>query len=258
MRVWERNKAMIQIQPVFNKRTEFEVLAERRGLLFEALELSFDGVSEEKAEWYRTSGKVHSLHGAFIDVNPGSGDGEIAALSEKRYVESCEKAIACGAKNVVFHSTCFPFLRGYYIESWLKKMADFYIRLAGQYPELRFFTENSFDIDPEPLKRLMELVKAPNMGICLDIGHINYSRVPLEGWFDALGEYTGYLHLSDNMGVYDDHMTLGTGTVDWEKASKLSSALKKDTPVTLEISSPENIAASLDYLSENGYFGGVL
>ncbi len=249
---------MIQIQPVYDLRAEYEVLAERRGLLFEALELSFDGVSEEKYNWYKACDRVRSLHGAFIDVNPASGDGEIAALSEKRYAESCEKAVVCGARNVVFHSACFPFLRGYYLESWLNKSAESCTRLAEKYPRLNIYIENSFDIDPVPIKGLMERLTVRNVGVCLDIGHINYSRASLEEWFDALGEYTGYLHLSDNMGVYDDHMTLGTGTVDWKKADALFASLGKNVPVTLEVGSADNIVRSLDFLEANGYFGGAI
>ena len=247
---------MIQIQPVYEHRAEYEVLAERRGLLFEALELSFDGVSEEKYKWYKTCGKVRSLHGAFIDVNPASGDSGIAVLSEKRCEESCEKALACGAENVVFHSSCFPFLRGGYLDAWAAKSAECYTRLAERYPSLRLFIENSFDIDPVPIRTLMRRLRVPNVGVCLDIGHINYSRAGLDEWFDALGEYTGYLHLSDNAGVYDDHLALGCGTVDWKKADALCSALGKNIPVTLEVGGAENIVRSLAFMEENGYFGG--
>ena len=248
---------MFQIQPFFDSRHEYEVLAERRGLLFEALELSFDGVTAEKYNWYKTCGKVRSVHGAFMDVNPASGDGELAALSEKRYYQSCEQALACGAKNVVFHSTCFPFLRGAYLDGWINKSSDFYTRLAGEYPQLSIFVENSFDTDPGPIKGLMERIKAENVGVCLDIGHVHYSRAPLEEWFSALGKHIGYLHLSDNTGVYDDHLTLGSGTVDWKKASELASKLGENIPVTLEVGSAESIARSLDFLEENGYFGGL-
>lgn len=248
---------MIQIQPVYDLRTEYEVLAERQGLLFEALELSFDGVSEEKYNWYKSCGKVRSLHGAFIDVNPASGDGELAKLSEKRYEESCEKAIACKAENVVFHSTCFPFLRGYYLESWADKSAEFYTRLANKYPLLTFFIENSFDIDPCPIKELIKRTDAKNVKVCLDIGHINYSRAKQEQWFEELGEYTGYLHLSDNKGVYDDHLAIGEGSVDWKTTDRFAAMLGKNIPVTLEVGSTDGIVRSLDFIEANGYFGGL-
>ncbi len=248
---------MLQIQPIYNNRSDYEALADSQGLFFEALELSFDNVSEEKYEWYKTCGKVGSLHGAFIDVNPGSGDGVIRELSEKRYEESCLKAIACGAKNVVFHSTCFPFLRGGYLSAWADKCADFYNRLAEKYGELDLFIENSPDITPEPIAELIKRVSAPNVKVCLDIGHINYSHSPIEEWFEVLGEKTGYLHLSDNTGIFDDHLPLGKGTVDWKKASALCAYLPESTPVTLEVGNADCIKSSLEYLSENGLFGGI-
>lgn len=248
---------MLQIQPMYNKYSDYEALAESQGLLFEALELSFDNVSEEKSEWYRTCGKVSSLHGAFIDVNPGSGDGAIRELSERRYDESCRKAIECGAKNVVFHSTCFPFLRGAYLEAWADKCAGFYNRLAEKYSGLDLFVENSADIDPDPIFEMMKRINAKNVKVCLDLGHINYSSAPVEKWFEKLGEKTGYLHLSDNMGIYDDHLPLGCGTVDWKKDFALCSFLPENIPVTLEVGGIDGIKSSLDFLSSNGFCGGA-
>lgn len=249
---------MLLIQPLFNNKTEYEALCEKHGLGYEVLELSFENAADGALAWYENCGRVKSLHGAFIDVNPGSSDSAFRALSEKRYIESCGTALECGAENVVFHSTCFPFLRGAYLESWAARCADFYMRLAGMYPSLSIFIENSFDIDPQPIKALTDRISAKNIGVCLDIGHINYSRASLDEWFSALGDKVGYLHLSDNLGVYDDHLTLGSGTVDWEKAGRLFAYLPKETPVTLEVGDTDSIEKSVDFLKCSGIFGGVM
>ncbi len=244
---------MLQIQPFFSDRIDFEVLAKKRGLFFEALELSFDNVSDEKYNWYKNCGYTKSFHGAFMDVNPGSGDSELREYSKKKYEESCIKALDCGAENVVYHSTCFPFLRGGYLEGWVDKCAEFYCYLAEKYSNLNIFIENSIDINPEPIKRLIDVVKYKNVGICLDIGHINYSSASQEEWFDALGDRTGYIHLSDNKGIYDDHLSIGDGTVDWEKTRSLIKYLPKNTPVTLEVGNIKNVEKSLNYLIENNF-----
>ncbi|MCQ2462229.1 MAG: sugar phosphate isomerase/epimerase [Clostridia bacterium] len=248
---------MLQIQPFYSDCFNYEVLAEKRGLFFEALELSFDNVSDEKYNWYRNSGYVKSLHGVFIDVNPASGDSVISEYSKKKYEESCIKALECGAGNVVFHSTCFPFLRGSYIEAWADKCAAFYYYLAEKYSGLNIFIENSMDIDPEPIKRIVESVACRNVGVCLDIGHINYSGVPHEEWFDILGDRTGYLHLSDNKGRFDDHLPIGDGTVNWDRVRGLIKYLPEDIPVTLEVGSVGNIEKSLRFMKEN-HFSEVL
>ncbi len=244
---------MLQIQPFYSDCFDYEVLAKKRGLFFEALELSFDNVSDEKYNWYKNSNLVKSFHGSFIDVNPGSGDGALQEYSNKKYEESCIKAIDCGAQNVVFHSTCFPFLRGAYLDMWADKCAKTYYYLAEKYSNLNIFIENSIDINPKPIKRLTDLVACKNVRVCLDIGHINYSRASLEDWFDDLGDKTGYIHLSDNMGIYDDHLPLGDGTVDWTKVCSLVKYLPEDIPVTLEVGNIASIEKSIHYLDENKF-----
>ena len=77
----------------------------------------------------------------------------------------------------------------------------------------------------------------------------------MEAWLDQLGDRIGYLHLSDNMGYYDDHLPLGTGTVDWKTADSLWRMAGRQMPVTLEIGDLKGVKQSLLFLEENGYFG---
>ena len=249
---------MLQIQPLFKNITEYEALCEKYGLNYELLEFSMGNAAVGAENYYKNCGRVKSIHGAFIDVNPGSSDAAFRELSEKRCSESCDLAMRLGAENVVFHSSCFPFLRGAYIESWAARCADFYMRLAEAYPSLTVLIENSFDVDPAPIKMLTDKISAKNVGVCLDIGHVNYSRASVGEWFEALGERVKYLHLSDNGGVYDDHLTLGSGNVEWEEASRLAEYLPAQTPVTLEVGGVESIEASVEFLKANGFFGGLI
>ena len=248
-------KGLLQIQPARASRDKWEEFASAKGISFEILELSTppalneSGLFENCVEWYRASGRSRSLHG-----NPGSGDALFRELSRKRCRESCEAAKRTGAENVVFHSSCFPFLRGAYLEGWSALCADFYDELAGEY-DLNIFIENSPDIDPEPLKNLMSVIKNKRIGVCLDLGHANYSEVGIAGWFEELGEKIGYLHLSDNMGTYDDHLPLGKGSIDWYEADRLWRGLNRDTPLTLEVGNLDNVMESVDFLESNGFFG---
>ena len=115
--------------------------------------------------------------------------------------------------------------------------------------------ENSQDVDPTPLWTLMRRVTDERVRVCLDIGHANCSNSPLEEWFERLGPYIAYLHLSDNMGSFDDHLPLGGGTVDWRTADSLWRRLGRTVPATLEVGGTEGVEASLAYLANSGYFG---
>ncbi len=256
----DKHTAVIQVQPRFDFRDEWEVLAAKENLKYEALDFSTQpaliesGLFEEYLGWYGSCGRTTSIHGFFIDVNPASGDPDFRALSQERCRKSCETAVALGAKNVVFHSSCFPFLRGVYLEVWSKRCSDFYQELAARY-DLNILIENSPDIDTTPIKALMERITDKRVGVCLDIGHANYSHNTIKQWFEELGEWIGYLHLSDNMGTYDDHLPLGEGSVDWDEADRLWRALDRDTFITLEINGLVAAARAVAFLKAHGYFG---
>ena len=252
---------MIRIQPQYGQRELWDELARREDLAYEALELSLSPLLEGEGaafvscrDWYRGSGRTHALHGAFIDVNPASGDPAFRELSRRRCRESCALAAELGAEQVVFHASAFPFLRGAYLENWAGLCASFYTELAERYGGLTVCVENSQDLDPEPLAALLART-GDGVGVCLDIGHANYSDAPMEAWFDALGPSIACLHLSDNMGRLDDHLPLGDGEIDWAMADRLWRQLGRDVPVTLEVGGLQGVEKSLGFLRRNGYFG---
>lgn len=249
-----------QVQPQWNSRHEWQALAEKEGFTYEVLELSIPPALNDPVfyhtcrDWYLDSRRVTSVHGAFIDANPVSGDAGFRKLSRARYEESCRLAVYLGADNVVFHSTCFPFLRGGYLDYWVGECAEFYEMLADTW-NLNLFIENSPDIDAGPIRELMKRINNRRVGVCLDIGHANYSRMSLEGWFDALSDRIGYLHLSDNDGFYDSHLPIGTGAVDFALADRLWKQLSEPVPITLETGDTESTMQSLIYLKNHQYFG---
>lgn len=249
----------LQLQPQGGTPEAWIAAAEKAGATFELADLfspaallgrGDPGIVED----YRRSGLITSAHGAFIDVNPASADPELRRISRLRYRESCDKALALGAGNLVFHSTAFPFLRGVYLENWAAVCGEFLQELAGAYP-LGIFVENAQDLDPEPLRLLMDRITEPRIGVCLDVGHANYSRAPLEEWFDTLGDRIGYLHLSDNLGRFDDHIPLGQGTIPWQLVNDRWKGLGRDIPITLETGSLVSTEQSLAYLYDHQYFG---
>lgn len=247
----------MQIQPSFFNIDSFAPLYEKEGLFFEILELSFyfwDEEDFEKAvEWYRQSGRARSIHGYFIDINPASGAPGIADYSKKACHKSCEVANRVGADAVVFHSSCYPNLRGSYMNDWAKKSGRFFSELADRYG-VNIFIENCADIDPDPIRCLLEEASNPKVRACLDTGHAVLTRTPLEKWFEVLGDRIGYVHLSDNMGQFDDHKPIGKGTIDWKLVDRYCRNLPPDTRATLEVGGIISIGRSIKYMKENHLF----
>lgn len=251
---------MLQIQPQVHTLENWTALALRQGLSFEALEpslepwLSDEAKREALCARLRGQAAVTSLHGAFIDINPGSGDPELRRLSMQRCEESCIAAEQLGASAVVFHCSCFPFLRGGYLERWADLCAQAYRTLADRH-ELLICVENSMDVDTAPLCALMERAGSARIGVCLDIGHANYSRQSIDRWFSDLRGHIRYLHLSDNRGAFDEHLPLGEGTVDWKRVDALWQSADRPERLTLEVGGLDGVEKSLAFLRKNGLFG---
>lgn len=254
------NFMSIQLQPQTADLEQWSLLAQQACVAFEVLDLfvvsgSGDVAKHKKiVEQYRKTGMVKSIHGAFIDVNPASGDSDFRELSRQRCRKSCEVACELEAGNLVFHSSAFPFLRGDYLENWAAGCASFYEELVARYP-VKIYIENAQDVDPTPLRKLMEKIQSDRIGVCLDIGHVNYSRASVRQWFEELGEWIQYLHLSDNMGKFDEHLPLGQGSIDWALVNRLWKSLEKDIPITLETGDLESTRESIAFLRRHEYFG---
>jgi sugar phosphate isomerase/epimerase len=67
---------------------------------------------------------------------------------------------------------------------------------------------------------LLEVINAadcPNIGICLDTGHLNINRGDQAEFIRKADSYLKALHIADNEGKSDQHMMpYGRGNVDWE------------------------------------------
>ncbi len=257
----DKPKTVIQVQPRYDFRDEWEILAAKENLSYEALDFSTQpaliesGLFEEYMEWYSACKRTTSVHGFFIDINPASGDPDFRRLSRERCITSCRTAVSLGAKNVVFHSSCYPPLRGVYLDVWSKRCADFYQEIADRF-DLNIWIENSADEDAGPIETLMKRIEDKRVGVCLDIGHANYSRIPIRQWFDEVGEWIGYIHLSDNAGLYDDHLPLGEGTIDWDEVNELWKKLnREETFITIETNGLVVTGRAVEFLKKNNYFG---
>ncbi|MCR5626806.1 MAG: sugar phosphate isomerase/epimerase [Lachnospiraceae bacterium] len=250
---------MIQIQPRYSQKEEWFRLAKERTLRFEILEFSSaflnNDIKDDVYNWYRDTTLCDSIHGVFMDNYPVSPDEDIKTLSRKKCEHSVFQADMVGADNIVFHSTALTFCRDGKLENyWGKDAAEYYSELAEK-SDKNIFIENFADVDYVPLKIMMENVKTEKVKICFDIGHANFSRHSLKEWFDEIGEYIGYMHISDNHGLWDDHLNLGEGNVDFALASDFVKSLGRDIPITMEVPTIESVENSLAFLEKNHYFG---
>ena len=79
------------------------------------------------------------------------------------------------------------------------------------------------------------------LGISVDVGHANMLRgsyeSPVVEILDMFSERLVHLHLADNFGEKDDHLTPGDGTIDWESVASKLLAMGFDGSAAFEINS---------------------
>ncbi len=239
---------MIQCQTIRRYAAEFLKL----GYPCEIMDIAYpDYIEKTILETYHGC-SVSSMHAAFIDINYASNDVRIREISQKRVETSIETGKKLGVTNVVVHTCCYPvMINQSVIDIWCETAVSYLSMLAERY-QVRIFIENTLDINPDILKRMMDMADPKLLGVCLDVGHANLTRVPIESWIEALASHIGYMHLNDNHGVYDEHLPIGEGIIDWRILYSQISRLKQEPIMTIEVTKPEEFERSMTYWEKLG------
>ena len=85
------------------------------------------------------------------------------------------------------------------------------------------------------IKNISEILnKVKGLYLHLDLGHANVSENKTEYWIRKFHKKLMHIHLSDNNGEEDQHLSIGKGNIKWKKVIRF---LKKyyDGTMTLEI-----------------------
>ncbi len=191
-------------------------------------EIYFDGntldtraLKEYKAvaAWLEKHHVPCTFHAPFEDIRPASFDDKIREISMKRLLDTCRLAALFHPESIVCHTGYWKWIHYEKIEAWLARSVESWTAVcdAALKNGTRILLENIFDDSPEVLARLVETIGPEKVGICLDIGHLTiFTQCPLTEWLDTLGPYIEELHLHDNHGIFDDHLVMGRGSIDFE------------------------------------------
>jgi len=173
-----------------------------------------------------------SVHAPHIDVNLGSPNRPMRELSKDTLVRSAQWARDVGADVLVVHPGMgvygmsqgawhhgLPSPSGWR-DGQLSLVAEGIDSCAHMFPDLTLAVENmifphEFFRTPEDLSLLMERISAPNVGVCLDVGHAHAAAQRWQDFFSALGPKIVHMHIHDNHGSVDEHLPLGEGSIDY-------------------------------------------
>ena len=237
--------------PLLNNLVAIEV-AKRHGM---SVELNFDtrklGTSKEEVLAVRDAGRgiAKSVHGPFMDLNPGALDQGVRELTLDRLGWAIETATLLEVDDLIIHDGYIPLIYGYpsLKGGWLQRASELLVEISkmGRDRGVRVLLENMFTDDPLMIKALAE---EAGLNVCLDVGHIPFSsNIAVEEWVNVLHPLIKEVHVHDNDGASDEHLALGAGTIKFDPVISLIPMF------TLELGSEADLEASIDYMRERGW-----
>jgi sugar phosphate isomerase/epimerase len=172
-----------------------------------------------------------------------------ASLNE--VLKSLEVAAELGCLKAVLHPSYITGLGIFVIDQareYALESLDAIMEKAHQL-DLLICLENLFPkahslVEPEEFADIF--VKFPNLKMTLDTGHAHIEDT--EGkraikFIERFPDRIDHIHVSDNLGEADNHLPVGTGTVNFHEIVKALKHIEYDDTITLEVFSKDR-----DYL----------
>lgn len=176
----------------------------------------------------------------------------IREVSVNEVLESLQTAADLNSLKVVLHPGHIRGL-GVYVKDLAKAyMLESLEAIVSRADQLKLpvCLENMFPaanslIEPDDFSDALE--QFPTLKLTLDTGHANIEDRGEErilGFINRFGNRIDHIHASDNLGREDNHLPIGTGTVDFPTIVSALKGIGYDNTITLEIFSRDR-----DYLS---------
>jgi sugar phosphate isomerase/epimerase len=193
-----------------------------------------------------------AFHGPFGDLNCGSYDPMIRAVSRQRMELGYQTACALQATHLVFHHGYVPHTSP--PKNWIPRFVEFWKSfLEGKPENLHFHLENLLELVPDIIIDTIEGISDPRVSVCLDTGHAHCnSNTSVLEWIEKLGDRIEYVHLHDNDGTSDQHRAIGEGTIPFKEVCSALNEYSPEAIWALE-SETRGIEKSYEWLKEKGF-----
>ncbi len=162
-----------------------------------------------------------SVHAPICDLNIGAMSDRLLSASLSEILGSIASAVKIGATTVTVHpGLCSMAVKGTEEKAALRtkeslRMIDRFAQDLGacvvieNMPQVPFFLGRTAE-------SLAGLVDGTDLSICFDIGHANTTG-QIDAMIDLLGDRIRNIHIHDNNGVRDEHLTIGDGNIDFDR-----------------------------------------
>ncbi len=164
-----------------------------------------------------------------------------ASVTEVR--RSLSVAADLGAKKIVLHPSSvsgmavfLPDTARSYAYVFISEMLDLSVQRGISICLENMMPRNGFGVEPDEFEEIFQAF--PSLKLTLDTGHANLNAANgtrLVELINRFGDRIDHVHLSDNLGHYDDHLPIGQGNIDLYPIIKKLQALGYDSTITFEV-----------------------
>lgn len=112
--------------------------------------------------------------------------------------------------NIEFIKKLIPYLKKYNVKLCVENVYDWDKSVNPKKIRLVYYSY------PENLRKLIDKINSPYVGICLDTGHMNLAKVLQSKAIEIFNDKLFVLHIHDNYGVKDDHFRINEGNINWK------------------------------------------
>ena len=196
----------------------------------------------------RENGLHATIHGPFMDLNPGSSEPLLREATLRRFHQALDAAAIIKPRVMVLHPGYDKWRYGDSQDAWLSQSIDIWRIVLKRAKEIgcTIAVENIFEEEPSTLRALLETFESPLLRHCFDVGHWNmFKKVGMKEWFAELGPYVAETHIHDNFGARDDHAPIGEGNIDFDLFFSLMAQYAPDAVLTIEAHSREALERGL-------------
>ncbi len=201
----------------------------------------------------RDAGLQASLHAPLHDLNPASAVPALEAAAWAELSSCVDLAASLEATVLVVHpgsvSHEYP---PPYCEAAIRRFSFGLQILAARAAAngIHLALENKQrgkgeDLVRSPEEHLYFLRQVPELGACLDLGHMHTLGLDPAEYVQALGQHLIHVHLHDNNGQQDEHLPLGKGNLNWKRALASLDEAGYEGAVVLELPEVSGIEESL-------------
>lgn len=167
----------------------------------------------------------YSIHAPICDINIAALNKEIRNTSVSEIIKTVERANMMGIRTVTVHPGIYSMVLSGVEERSVEHSRESLERIdkAAEEYGVDVAVENmpSFAVMMgQTPKALMELIDGTGLKICFDAGHAHTMGV-VEEFLDLFkyecGDRLANVHVHDNLGDKDAHLTIGDGNIDYHK-----------------------------------------